>query len=210
MCVTFGRLYQTNYTDGDGPRGAFNATDCCAKCAAQAGCQFWSFNIDPGLPSTPGMCVWAALTYCCLFHTSGANLTKLDPATGSVQFGMKGNWQSGSLAPASSSLSSASSGGGGATGNPVLSELVLHSSARVVAVSPALASLASVVSDDIFDVSGVRFANATGPVASVGDITFTLTTAPVSATSSPTTGTAIDESYSLKVSDGGVDIQCAR
>ena len=59
------------YADGSGPRGADNATDCCAQCAVADGCKYWSYNVDPALPNvTQGTCRWGALTWCCFFHSA--------------------------------------------------------------------------------------------------------------------------------------------
>jgi len=37
-----------DFADGNGPRGAMNASECCDICATTAGCRYWSYNIDPG------------------------------------------------------------------------------------------------------------------------------------------------------------------
>jgi hypothetical protein len=77
---------QTNYSDGNGPRGAMNASDCCAQCATVADCLFWSFVVDPSQPTVaPGTCLWGTLAYCCVFHATADNLVKLDPSVPSVQ-----------------------------------------------------------------------------------------------------------------------------
>jgi hypothetical protein len=63
-----------------------NASDCCAQCAAEADCLFWSFVVDPSQPTVPqGTCRWGTLAYCCVFHATGDNLIKMDPNTPSKQ-----------------------------------------------------------------------------------------------------------------------------
>ena len=53
-----------DFADGNGPRGAGNASDCCAQCAAQDGCKFWSYNVDDAVTAPHGVCHWGALSYC--------------------------------------------------------------------------------------------------------------------------------------------------
>lgn len=44
-----GTVYNNgDFADGNGPRGAMNASHCCAICASTSNCNYWSFNVDPG------------------------------------------------------------------------------------------------------------------------------------------------------------------
>ena len=59
----------TNYADGNGPRTAASAEECCNICERTGNCEHWSFQIDPEVPGK--VCHWATLTYCCWLHASG-------------------------------------------------------------------------------------------------------------------------------------------
>eukprot|EP01043_Picozoa_sp_COSAG02_P008022 COSAG02_NODE_249_length_27097_cov_30.179155_11_plen_465_part_00 len=59
----------TNYADGNGPRTAASAEECCNICDRTGNCEHWSFQIDPNVPGK--VCHWATLTYCCWLHASG-------------------------------------------------------------------------------------------------------------------------------------------
>lgn len=59
----------TNYADGNGPRTAASAEECCNICDRTGNCEHWSFQIDPDVPGK--VCHWATLTYCCWLHASG-------------------------------------------------------------------------------------------------------------------------------------------
>eukprot|EP00039_Didymoeca_costata_P021499 m.344703 g.344703 ORF g.344703 m.344703 type:complete len:1020 (-) comp24995_c0_seq1:110-3169(-) len=63
-------LNNTKYADGNGPRTAANAEDCCNQCTNQPNCQFWSFQVDETQYPNVTQCAWAHLTYCCYYHTS--------------------------------------------------------------------------------------------------------------------------------------------
>jgi hypothetical protein len=171
-----GAVYNNQqYTDGSGPRGAHNASECCAVCAASDGCKFWSFNVDPTLSAPPGQCRWGALTDCCWLHIGGSNLTKLGPTVASNQHGAKGVWTSGTVAPTASTEARAAAAAV-ASGSPTKTELVLSAGTTIQASDASLLPLAAVMSDDIFLMSGIRM-NASSTVAaaaSTGDISFVL------------------------------------
>ena len=44
------QLNNTMYADASGPRESTGPSDCCAKCAATAGCAHWSYQVDPAYP----------------------------------------------------------------------------------------------------------------------------------------------------------------
>eukprot|EP00037_Helgoeca_nana_P029565 m.354168 g.354168 ORF g.354168 m.354168 type:complete len:387 (+) comp28001_c0_seq13:120-1280(+) len=173
-----GQVYNNaEYADGNGPRGAANASDCCAVCSANDDCNFWSFNVDPALPKTD-TCRWGTLTNCCFLHASGINMTSLGPATPSVQFGAKGQWSSGTVAPTVSvaldrrSLDTPPAVRGG----PEKVELAISAAkTSIVASSETLVPLARVLANDIFQLSGIQLnASTTAGVGTAGDITLTL------------------------------------
>ena len=192
------------FADGNGPRGAGNASDCCAQCAAQDGCKFWSYNVDDAVTAPHGVCHWGALSYCCFFHRSSTNRSTLSPTQPSArQFGAKGKWQSGSVQPAAAAAAGLFSGVG-----PSKTELVLSSAAtRIVATTASLLPLAKVLSDDIFALSGVRL-NATGGSAGVGDIALTQRGSDRGSAATSMPMELGDESYSLLVSGKGAQISC--
>lgn len=171
-----GTVYNNQqYTDGNGPRGAHNASECCAVCAASDGCKFWSFNVDPALEAPPGQCRWAALTDCCWLHTDGGNLTELGPTTPSTQHGAKGVWTSGTVAPTAATAAAVGAAGRQPGGGPAKTELVLSAATAIRASDASLLPLAAVLSDDIFAISGIRM-NASRAVdaGATGDISFAL------------------------------------
>lgn len=48
QCVVHPSIFlnNTDYSDGNGPRTAANASDCCNQCINQPNCAYWAFNID--------------------------------------------------------------------------------------------------------------------------------------------------------------------
>eukprot|EP01043_Picozoa_sp_COSAG02_P011788 COSAG02_NODE_440_length_22296_cov_173.657386_14_plen_134_part_00 len=70
------------YADGNGPRTAANATECCAICDQDPACKHWSYQINASL--TGAVCHWATLTHCCWLHTSDANPVKAEGWTSDV------------------------------------------------------------------------------------------------------------------------------
>ena len=232
-----GTLYNNDlYADGSGPRGAHNASECCALCAANDACSLcapialrlssthfprwlagalrqyhstlatlhpfltshiaerrwlcstltfacclsrsWSYNVDPSLPNVPpGTCRWGALTWCCFFHSSSTNLTTLKPTEPSNQFGAKGQWSSGTIAPTTASTNDDSHGvGAAAAAGPVKTELVITASTGVFATDPSLLPLAGLIAEDIFLISGIQLNATTTAVGkpAIGDISFSL------------------------------------
>ena len=203
----------SDFSDGNGPRGAYNASDCCAQCAAASDCNFWSFAIDPSLPSTPNNCRWANLNYCCVLHKSGGNLVPLAPDQPSKnEFGIKGNWQSGSIQPTTAlSMSDAEHDGVTDDVAPSKTELVFsHETTRINAASAALEPLANLLSEDIYGISGVHLnVSKAGAAPRNGDITISLEPG----LSQPSYSDGItkftdDESYSLEVSGKAAAITC--
>eukprot|EP01047_Picozoa_sp_COSAG01_P026435 COSAG01_NODE_1704_length_9434_cov_159.120193_2_plen_683_part_00 len=169
-----GTCYEnTAYSDGNGPRGAHNASECCSICASNDGCSFWSFNEDSSIEGPPGLCKWGRLKSCCFLHSSGTNLKTLAPSASSVQFGAKGSWASGAIKP--TAAAPALGGDIGSHVGPLKSELVLSSGTRISTSSRALLPLAALLSDDIFRISGIRMNASEAPApAQAGEISFSL------------------------------------
>ncbi len=70
------------YVDGNGPRTAGNATECCAMCDQIPACKHWSYQVNASLSGA--VCHWATLTHCCWLHTSATNPVKASGWTSDV------------------------------------------------------------------------------------------------------------------------------
>lgn len=70
------------YADGNGPRTAANATECCAICEQLPTCKHWSYNVNGSVGGE--VCRWATLTHCCWLHASDANPVKAEGWTSDV------------------------------------------------------------------------------------------------------------------------------
>lgn len=134
-------------------------------------------------------------------HSDKANLTHLSPTEPAAnEFGAKGAWTSGQLVPAAK----------GVAAGPQQLELALSvAQTAIVATDEELTGLATLLSHDIYAVSGLRL-NATGTAAkpAAGDVSFSFGQPP------PTLrrqldGSASTEWYSLVVDGHGVAITCA-
>ena len=88
------KLNNTNYADGNGPRTAADAADCCSICATTPGCGHWSFLINSSIAGK--QCKWGALTYCCWLHAAGGTIG--GPGGGANQVSDSA-WTSGSTPP---------------------------------------------------------------------------------------------------------------
>ena len=212
-----GQVYNNDlYADGSGPRGAHNSSECCALCAANDGCNYWSFNVDPELNNvTEGACRWGALTWCCFFHSAATNLTTLGPEEPSNQFGAKGKWTSGSVSPTVAQSRSTSaelqvpveSGMG-----PQKLELQISTyTTAIVAADPSLLPLTQLLSDDIFMLSGIRInASSTVGTGVVGDISFALLPAAehMESSAAPPHLAPDGEKYSVVIDGRGVRVSC--
>jgi hypothetical protein len=206
-----GTVYNNEvYSDGNGPRGAHNASECCALCAASDGCSFWSFNIDPSLNKPLGFCRWGDLASCCFLQSASSNLTTLGPTEPSQMFGAKGRWTSGSVAPTLTVPDVQL--GARTTVGPVKTELAISATTGAVATDPLLLPLVQLIEEDIFLISGIRI-NGTGAhvgTPAVGDISFSLLSKP--GTEGHPSGVAYTdpdaEKYSITIDGRGAAVSC--
>lgn len=89
------KLNNTNYADGNGPRGASDAAECCSICAQIPNCGHWSFHINTSVPGKH--CSWGTLTYCCWLHQAGGEIG--NPSGGGANPVVDAAWTSGSTPP---------------------------------------------------------------------------------------------------------------
>eukprot|EP00052_Salpingoeca_macrocollata_P033271 m.327371 g.327371 ORF g.327371 m.327371 type:complete len:647 (-) comp49279_c0_seq1:20-1960(-) len=192
----------SNFADGNGPRGVTSAGECCSLCAGLSGCKFWSFNVDSSIPGVaPGFCKWGQLAWCCFLHTSNTNQTH--SSRSEHQFGAKGNWTSGVMQPRPAQPRHSAPPGTARTEFSMSPQ-----DTAIVATDASLQPLAGLLSDQVFALSGLRF-NVSSKFPAQGHPPSVMLSLMNQTWPGQHWGSAASEQYSLVVDGNGVRLSCA-